>query len=141
MKRALCDHEAGVVRAWRVIMARVGKSAGMLDSVQEVIDSAQAGKVFGAPIERDGMTVLPVAKVKGGGGGGSGGATQGVHAGESGGGAGVGVMAKPLGVFVIRDGKVSWQPALDLNKVIMGGQIVVAIALLTLRTYLKKRRH
>ena len=119
-------------------MAGVGKPLGMLDSVQEVIDSAQAGKVFGAPIERDGMTVVPVAKVKGGGGGG--GATQGAHAGESGGGAGVGIMAKPLGVFVIREGKVTWQPALDLNKVILGGQVVLALALLTLRTYLKKRR-
>ena len=112
----------------------------MLDSVQEVIDSAQAGKVFGAPIERDGMTVLPVAKVRGGGGAGSGSAASGERAGEQGGGAGVGVMAKPLGVFVIRNGKVSWQPALDLNRVILGGQVVLALALLTLRTYLKKRR-
>jgi uncharacterized spore protein YtfJ len=112
----------------------------MLDSVQEVIDSAKAGKVFGPPIERDGMTVVPVAKVQGGGGAGGGGSAQGQHAGESGSGAGVGVMAKPLGVFVIRDGKVSWQPALDLNKVILGGQVLLALALLTLRTYLKKRR-
>ena len=118
----------------------VGNPVGMLDSVQEVIDSAQAGKVFGAPIERDGMTVVPVAKVQGGGGAGGGGATQGQHAGEAGSGAGVGVMAKPLGVFVIRDGKVSWQPALDLNKVILGGQVVLALALLVLRTYIKKRR-
>lgn len=113
---------------------------GMLDSVQEVIDSAQAGKVFGAPIERDGMTVVPVAKVQGGGGAGNAAPSQGQHVGESGGGAGVGVMAKPLGVYVIRGGKVSWQPALDLNKVILGGQVVLAVALLTLRTYLKKRR-
>jgi len=120
----------------------------MLDSVQEVIDGAQARKVFGEPIERDGMTVVPVAKVQGGGGAGGGGVTQGMHAGEpgtgegvgSGGGAGVGVMAKPLGVYVIRGGKVSWRPALDLNKVILGGQVVLALALLTLRTYLKKRR-
>jgi len=113
----------------------------MLDSVQEVIDSAQAGKVFGAPIERDGMTLVPVAKVRGGGGVGGANPATAEHAGKAGGGAGVGVMAKPLGVFVIRDGKVSWQPAVDLNKVILGGQVVAALALLTLRTYLKKRRH
>ncbi|HZM78254.1 MAG TPA: spore germination protein GerW family protein [Candidatus Limnocylindrales bacterium] len=112
----------------------------MLDSVQEVIDSAQAGKVFGAPIERDGMTVVPVAKVRGGGGAGGAAPTAGERAGEAGGGAGVGVMTKPLGVFVIRDGKVSWQPALDVNRVILGGQVVLALALLTLRAYLKKRR-
>ena len=119
----------------------------MLDSVQEVIDSAQAGKVFGEPIERDGMTVVPVAKVQGGGGAGGGGAIKGQPAGEAGtgtgtgSGAGVGVMARPLGVYVIRGGKVRWQPALDLNKVILGGQVVLALGLLTLRTYLKKRRH
>jgi uncharacterized spore protein YtfJ len=111
----------------------------MLDSVQEVIDSAQAGKVFGEPIERDGMTVLPVAKVRGGGGVGGPGIT-GEDAGKAGGGAGMGMTAKPLGVFVIRDGKVSWQPALDLNKVILGGQVVAGLALLALRTYLKRRR-
>jgi len=112
----------------------------MLDSVQEVIDSAKTGKVFGEPIERDGMTVLPVAKVRGGGGaGGSRGPGQ-KESEAGGGGAGVGVMAKPLGVFVIRDGKVNWQPAVDVNKVIMGGQVVAALGLLALRAYLKNRR-
>lgn len=112
----------------------------MLESVREVIDSVEARKVYGTPIERDGMTVLPVAKIRGGGGaGGSHTAGQDMPGAEGEGG-GMGMAAKPLGVFVIREGQVSWQPALDLNKVILGGQILAGIALLTLRAYLKHRR-
>ncbi|WP_206155880.1 hypothetical protein [Cellulomonas taurus] len=35
--------------------------------------------------------------------------------------------ARPLGVYVVRDGEVTWRPALDLNRVILGGQIVGAV--------------
>ncbi|GAA4729253.1 hypothetical protein GCM10023216_20890 [Isoptericola chiayiensis] len=49
-----------------------------------------------------------------------------------GGGGGYGLQVKPLGVFVVDAGGTRWQPVLDLNKVILGGQIVgVAIALAT----------
>jgi hypothetical protein len=40
---------------------------------------------------------------------------------------------------VIRDGEATWQPALDLNRVILGGQIVGIVALLVLRAILKRR--
>lgn len=35
--------------------------------------------------------------------------------------------ARPLGVYVVRDGEVTWRPALDLNRVILGGQVVGAV--------------
>jgi hypothetical protein len=41
-------------------------------------------------------------------------------------------MAKPAGAFVLRDGRASWNPAPDLNRVILGGQIVAVVALLVL---------
>jgi uncharacterized spore protein YtfJ len=110
----------------------------VLDTVREVVDSTTTGKVFGSPINREGITVLPVAKVSGGGGGGGGG-TEGKTEG-SGNGGGVGVSAKALGVFVIKDGKVDWRPALDLNKVIIGAQIVAVVALLTIGAVLRARR-
>jgi uncharacterized spore protein YtfJ len=113
--------------------------AAVVDVLHKVIDNAAVGTVFGTPINQDGVTLLPVARVSAGGGGGNGNEPRdnGEEAGGSGG--GMGVAAKPMGVYVIADGKVSWRPAVDVNKVIMGGQIVMAIALLTLRVYLKTR--
>ena len=74
---------------------------------------------------------LPAAKVRGGGGGG--GDTEGN------GGAGFGITAKPAGVFVIRDGDAEWKPALDLNRVILGGQLVAIVAFLALRAIFRRR--
>jgi uncharacterized spore protein YtfJ len=60
---------------------------------------------------------------------------------ETGGtGGGVGVMAKPLGVYVIKNGDVKWRPAIDLNRVILGGQIVAITALIVIRALVKSRR-
>ena len=42
-------------------------NTAVLETVREAIEHAAAGKVFGAPVEHDGITVLPVAKVSGGG--------------------------------------------------------------------------
>jgi len=50
------------------------------------------------------------------------------------------MRARPVGAYVLRDGELSWQSALDLNRVILGGQVVAVVALLTLRTWLKSRR-
>ena len=94
-------------------------------------DHLKPDLVFGAPIERDGAVFLPAAKVRGGGGGG--GDTEGN------GGAGFGLTAKPAGMYVIRNGTATWQPALDLNRVILGGQIVAIVALLVLRSILRRR--
>jgi hypothetical protein len=42
-------------------------------------------------------------------------------------------------MYVIRDGTASWQPAIDLNRVILGGQIVGIVALLVLRSIFRRR--
>ena len=49
------------------------------------------------------------------------------------------MSAKPLGVFVLRDGKVGWRPAIDVNKVIIGGQVVAVTGLLVARALIKAR--
>jgi uncharacterized spore protein YtfJ len=90
----------------------------MLSGAQEAIS---VRKVFGETIEENGVTVIPVAKVAGGGGGG--GDTEGN------GGGGFGLAAKPAGAYLIKDGDVRWKPAIDLNRVILGWQLVTAFAL------------
>jgi len=108
-------------------------------NTQEILTGAQgamtARRVFGDPIEIRGVTILPVATVGGGGGGG--------QRGSEDGGVGFGIRARPAGVYVIRDGgSVSWQPALNLNLVILGGQLVALAAILSLRTVFAARaRH
>ena len=76
-------------------------------------DALSVKRVYGDPVERDGATVIPAAAVRGGaGGGGEGG-------GDGGGGGGFGIVARPIGAYVIRDGGVSWRPAIDVNRVVV----------------------
>jgi uncharacterized spore protein YtfJ len=104
--------------------------------LQRVEDAMNPRRVFGDPIQVGGVTVLPVATVGGGGGGGQ-------KAADGDGGVGFGLGAKPAGVFVIREGDAKWRPVLNMNRVILGGQIVGLAAVLTfgsvMRLWLKHR--
>src|SRR5688572_28564646 len=91
-------------------------------------------RVFGEPIERDGVMLVPVARVRGGAGGGSGG-----RDGEEGNGGGGGIDAKGLGVFVVKDGKVTWQPAVDVTKIAVSSQLLALAFLLVVRSALRRR--
>jgi uncharacterized spore protein YtfJ len=76
-------------------------------------DTLTVKRVYGDPIQSDGVTLVPAAAVRGGaGGGGEGGA-------EGGGGGGFGIVARPIGAYVIRNGNVTWRPAVDLNRVLL----------------------
>ncbi len=94
-----------------------------------VVDVMTVRRVFGEPIEREGVSIVPVAHVRGAFGVGTGGGedAQGV-------GGGGGVSASPAGVYVIRGGDVHWEPATDANRTVMLGCTVAVIALLTLRS-------
>jgi uncharacterized spore protein YtfJ len=81
---------------------------------------------------------VPVAVVRGGAGGGSGQGPE--EEGGEGLGGGYGFTARPAGAFVIRDGKVEWRPALDVNALVLGGQLVVVVGLLVARSILRGRR-
>jgi uncharacterized spore protein YtfJ len=120
--------------------------------VEEILAQARESmtvkRVFGDPIERDGLTIIPVANVMGGGGGGAGQgpmppsdgpAESGVSTSPSGVGAGFGVRATPAGVYVIRNGEVDWEPAMDMTRIAIMGQLVGIVFLLVVRSILKSR--
>jgi len=98
---------------------------------QQVLQSAQDAmtvrRVFGEPIHAEGATILPVAAIGGGGGGGLR---------TDGGGVGYGMGARPAGVYVIRNGRAAWRPAVNVNLVVAGGQLVAIAALFALRPIL-----
>lgn len=110
-------------------------------NVNEVIERARdvmtVQRVFGEPIQSNGLMLVPVAAVRGGGGGGGGPDPQG---GGEGGGAGFGMLARPVGAYVIRGDQVEWQPALDTTRMITAGAAVAGLAILTVRTAIKRRR-
>ena len=99
-------------------------------------DTYTARRVFGDPIEKDGITVIPAAMVAGGGGGGTGPA-EGADDTESAGG-GFGGMARPAGVYVLRGDDVQWQPAIDVTLL---GMAVIALAALTMLVMGRALRH
>jgi uncharacterized spore protein YtfJ len=108
--------------------------------VQKVITQAQdtltVQRVFGEPYERNGVTVIPAARVLGGGGGGDGEREQ---TQDKGSGSGFGMVARPVGAYLIRGDQLSWRPAVDVNRIVLGSQIVAVVALLTIRTIIKAR--
>lgn len=98
--------------------------------VDEVVERAQetlsGRRVFGDAITQDGVTVIPAADVAGGGGGGGGQDGDG----QEGMGGGFGLRARPAGVYVIDGGKVRWQPAVDVNKLLSTlANVLVAVLL------------
>jgi uncharacterized spore protein YtfJ len=133
-------------------------SATLLDKARAATDSVSVGRVFGDPVERDGVVLLPVARVTSGGGAGAGSGVpltkeqrdnlkltdDAAAPAQEGSGGGFGMNVKPAGVFILKNGEVTWRPALDLNAVILGGQAVAIVALLVagsvLRRHLKRRR-
>jgi uncharacterized spore protein YtfJ len=82
-----------------------------------------ARRVYGEPIERDGVTVIPAVRVRGKGGGHNGKAAKGAGRGAG----GFRVSARPAGVYVIREGRVTWMPAVDVSRIVVGAQVVGAI--------------
>jgi uncharacterized spore protein YtfJ len=84
-----------------------------MPNVDELLNGAREAitvkRVYGDPIEGDGVTIVPAAAVRGGGGGGG--------DAEGNGGGGFGLEARPAGAWVLRDGEATWKPAVDLNRI------------------------
>ena len=112
------------------------RGVGNVDAALEGAREAMSARgVFGEPVERDGVVVIPAARVSGGAGGGGGGDAEG----NGGAGTGFGLTARPVGAFVVRGGEVSWRPAIDVTRIVVGALVVLAVGLLYLRARTKAR--
>jgi uncharacterized spore protein YtfJ len=103
--------------------------------LQGTQDALTARRVFGEPIHAEGATILPVAVIGGAGGGGNG-----AKNGKEGGGVGFGLHARPAGVYVIKDGNATWRPAINVNWIVAGGQLVAIAGIFALRSFFSSRR-
>ena len=104
--------------------------AGLVESLARRLGAeANAANVYGQPIERDGVTVIPVAKAMYGLGGGTGRKES-----ESGSGGGGGVVLSPVGYIEMTAAgtrfRPIWEPRTTVALVAAGG----LLALLALRT-------
>jgi uncharacterized spore protein YtfJ len=108
------------------------------ETIEQARDALTVKRVYGDPYEKNGVTVIPAARVQGGAGGGGGEGPQGQGSGS---GSGFGLNAKPVGAFVIKGDEVMWRPAIDVNRIILGAQLVALVALFVARSIAKTRSH
>lgn len=119
-----------------------GESASFQEIMSRIGKNLDTHTVFGEPQQVDGSAIIPVAKIRYGGGGGMGGGT-GAHPGEDTGtaaeagagegmGLGFGVTAQPLGVVRVRHDSVEWVPIIDRSRLaviwsVVGGLLLLAV--------------
>lgn len=86
--------------------------------VERLGAAARASTVFSEPIEREGITVIPVAKARWGFGGGVGHRKD-----EDGAGGGGGLQVTPVGFIEIKNGGAEFRPirTLSMPMMILGG--------------------
>jgi uncharacterized spore protein YtfJ len=119
-------------------------------------DNLWVRRAFGAPYEKNGVLIIPVATVFGGGGAGTtrirrddpsslpGNSTEGgaatplsdsptVNAGG-----GFGGLVLPSGVYVVKNDQVRWVPAWDVTIVALASLSLVRVLA---RTWTRRRRH
>lgn len=98
---------------------------------------ASAATVFGEPVERDGVTVVPVARAMYGFGGGSG---QDAAGDKAGGGGGGGAMVRPAGFIEIAGGRAVYRPLRDpVRDIVVPAAAAWGIAL-AVRALRRRRR-
>lgn len=99
---------------------------GFLDRMaQRLSATASAAAIFGAPIERGDVTIVPVARAAYGFGGGNG-----TRNGDEGSGGGGGVRVSPVGFFEIRPGVVHYRAIRDwaiLAPVLVAGAVLTTL--------------
>lgn len=119
----------------------------LFDGLRGTRDALTVRRVFGDAYTIGDLTIIPVARVAGGGGGGGGeghpeGETEGETKGAAGSGfgTGFGIHAHPVGVYEVAGGQATWKPAVDINRIVKGGQVLTGIIAVCVAIVLWSRR-
>jgi uncharacterized spore protein YtfJ len=107
------------------------------DMIGAVSDNSSVKRVFGEPVDRDGVSIIPVASLRGAFGGGDGAPAAEDSARLSGWGGGGLWSATPAGVYVVKDGETTWLPAVNANRIILLGCLTGMFALLMVRSIVR----
>jgi uncharacterized spore protein YtfJ len=129
------------------------------DLLMKVSDNLSVRRAFGAAYEKDGILIIPVAMVTGGGGGGTARPRRGKPADRPGSpagedpaapgtpppdsertdtGGGFGGLVLPVGAYVVKGDQVRWVPAVDATIVIVAS---LGLAGVLARTWTRRRRY
>jgi hypothetical protein len=86
------------------------------DALDSIVPDPSAAQVYGQPYQTsDGATVLPVAKVRGR-------TRPGAQDAD------LRLTAKPVGVFIIKNGEATWVPAVDQTRIALMGELIGLVA-------------
>jgi hypothetical protein len=102
------------------------------ETLGHISDLLSARRVYSDPIEHDGAVMIPAAQIGGGGG------SERIDGQKDGG--GMGLRARPLGAFEIRDGKTTWKAAIDWNRIILRTQVICAVVCVAGMWFRSQRR-
>jgi len=110
------------------VQVRVSEGDFVARLAERVGAAAQASAVFGQPVERGGLTVIPVARATWGFGGGSG-----EKAAERGLGGGGGTSVVPIGYIEVRDMGAEFKPIRSPRVLMAAGALAAGLAALAAR--------
>ena len=147
----MTEHDDTTRAAARAASGTTQVAAGLMERLADRLGGkASVAAVFGDPIASDGVTVVPVAKVRFGFGSGAGLDSGPGKPGEAGRGGrssegargGGGVEAKPLGFIEIKDGAAAYRPVREpwSEAVIPLAAIAAVLALRIVRSLVRQRR-
>ncbi|RRO12907.1 hypothetical protein EIL87_24870 [Saccharopolyspora rhizosphaerae] len=101
------------------------------DALDKLKDRLGDYEIFGEAVREGDTTLVPVGEVQFGGG------WSGQN-GENGGGGGV--QARVIGAFSVKgDGTVTWHPAVSVNRIVWGGQLALATAIVACAIAFRRR--
>lgn len=102
------------------------------DALDKLKDQLGDHQIFGEPVSQGDTTLVPVGEVQLGGGWGG-------RRDDTGGGGGM--RARAIGAFSLAaDGTVSWHPAVNVNRIVWGGQLALATAVVACAIAFRRRR-